>query len=129
MFYIYDCANLCILNNIFQETLQWNALEHLIFAYGTLKEAKVRRGLLRRHVAAENDTLLGFAIEWIYLDGNLYPVAVNDPLNRNMIPGKVFRVNSFEIGIIDEYESVAYKRIKAVLESGRLAWLYVKPWN
>lgn len=127
MFYIYDCANLYILDNIFQETALQNRMEHLIFAYGTLKESKIRRALLKRQVIAENDTISGFAIEKIYLDGISYPIAVIDPSNKNKIPGEVFQVSNREIGIIDEYESGAYKRIKVSLKSGQLAWLYVKP--
>ncbi len=102
-------------------------MEHLVFAYGTLKEAKIRRELLNRDVAAIKDSLPGFTLENICIGGVLYPIAVRDPYDKKPIPGEVFQVTSREIRIIDEYESNAYKRIKVNLNSGRKAWLYIRP--
>ena len=102
-------------------------MEHLVFAYGTLKEAEIRRELLNRNVPAVKDGLPGFILEKICLDGILYPIAVRDPYSKKTLHGEVFRVTLQEVRIIDDYESDAYKRIKVNLNSGRKAWLYVRP--
>ncbi len=101
-------------------------MEHLVFAYGTLKSSKTRKALLNREVPAVKDILAGFVLDKIFLDGVKYPVAVRDPFNRNPIHGEVFKVNSAEMNIIDNYESDAYQRIKVRLVSGKLAWLYIR---
>ena len=102
-------------------------MKHLVFAYGTLKNHDLRKKLLARNVPAEKDRLKGFSIEQIYLDGENYPVANYDPFNKNDIQGVSFYVNESELKILDYYESDAYKRIRVNLNSGRKAWLYVKP--
>ena len=101
-------------------------MEHFIFAYGTLKTAKIRKALLNRVVPSDKDTLSGFTLEKIYLDGIRYPIAVMDPFNKNQIHGEVFKVTLKEIQIIDDYESDAYQRIIVNLNSGRKAWIYTK---
>ncbi len=101
-------------------------MDFSVFAYGTLKDGKIRKYLLSRNVPAKKDSLSGFRIDQISLDGICYPVAIRDPFNKKVIHGVFFKVNEREIKLLDEYESDAYKRIQVILNSGKEAWLYIK---
>ena len=46
--------------------------------------------------------------------------------DASRVPGMVFEINDAELASVDEYEAAfSYKRIEAVLASGRQAWVYV----
>lgn len=107
----------------------------LVFAYGTLQEEKVQLSTLGRRLNGQRDELLGFEPAFVRIeDPHLVATSgkthhANVRLNGNedsRVPGTVFEITDAEIASIDEYEvAFSYKRVAAMLASGRQAWVYV----
>lgn len=45
---------------------------------------------------------------------------------HNRVPGSVFEIIDDEHRLSDQYEVDAYKRVKTILKSGKVAWVYVE---
>ncbi len=45
--------------------------------------------------------------------------------DNDNIKGTVFEITEEELQLADKYEPANYKRVKAVLESGKEAWIYI----
>jgi gamma-glutamylcyclotransferase (GGCT)/AIG2-like uncharacterized protein YtfP len=45
--------------------------------------------------------------------------------NDSRVPGTVFEISDAELASADRYEVAAYKRVAAMLASGKEAWVYV----
>ena len=102
-------------------------MDHLIFAYGTLKDPRIRKEVTGRDIEAKEDIIAGFCMDKIILDCIEYPILTPCTTLKNSVQGVVFTVNDNELKDIDKYESDAYQRIKVRLTSGIDAWVYVKP--
>ena len=106
----------------------------LLFSYGTLQFAEVQLDIFGRLVAAEDDVLPGYTIDYIEIEDerivslsglSVHPVLrpTGSPVDK--VVGKVLRVSADELDAADEYEEPLYRRIAAPLASGRTAWVYV----
>ena len=105
-----------------------------IFSYGTLQLPDVQLANYGRLLEGEPDTLRGYRLqpveihdpEVVRISGKaVHTIAVTtgDPSDR--IQGTVFTLSEEELAATDAYETGAYLRIEAGLESGRRAWVYV----
>ena len=105
-----------------------------LFSYGTLRQPEVQIANYGRLLQGEPDVLSGYRLEpveivdpdVVRISGtavHTIAVASGDPENR--IPGTVFALTEAEIVATDAYETDAYARIEIMLESGRVAWVYV----
>jgi gamma-glutamyl AIG2-like cyclotransferase len=107
-----------------------------LFSYGTLQQAEVQLATYGRLLEGERDALLGYRLEPLAIDDprvvgvsgkEVHTIArpSADPAHR--IPGVLFLLDEAELEATDCYETSAYIRIEAILESGRSAWVYVGP--
>jgi len=96
-----------------------------LFVYGTLKDPLVQKKVIGKAVQGILDILEGFAISRIKLGNVVYPILIRK--NGSEAKGLVISVTPKELKLIDDYETNAYERQKAVLKSGKAAWAYVEP--
>ncbi len=105
-----------------------------LFSYGTLRDASVQQALFGRLIEERPDTLIGYRLGTIEMEDEtvltLSGKAIHlilrysgDPADR--IAGAMLSLTEAEICIADVYETDAYTRIAATLESGTTAWVYV----
>lgn len=106
----------------------------LLFGYGTLRHPEVQRGTFGRLVDTDDDFLPGYTVDYVEIEDirvvDLSGVAVHpavrptgNPLDK--VAGVVLRITEDELDAADEYEAALYRRVSAVLASGRTAWVYV----
>ncbi len=86
---------------------------------------EVQNLVIGRVAESKKDSLVGYRLENIEIDGNKYPLLVPDKKQKKPIGGLVISVNSDELKKLDEYETEAYKRKEVVLKSGERAFVYL----
>jgi aminoglycoside 6'-N-acetyltransferase I len=98
----------------------------LIFSYGTLQQPDVQQSTFGRLLNGQRDRLRRFEKTSVK-SGNTQHANVTFNGNENSrVDGMVFEISDGELARVDAYEAdFSYKRIAAVLESGRRAWVYV----
>jgi gamma-glutamylcyclotransferase (GGCT)/AIG2-like uncharacterized protein YtfP len=94
-----------------------------LFAYGTLGEEAVQRGLFDRTIEATPDVLAGFALSALPA-GHLIVDETGNPADR--VPGLLLRLSEAELAAADAYEIADYARIAVRLESGAAAFVYAR---
>jgi gamma-glutamylcyclotransferase (GGCT)/AIG2-like uncharacterized protein YtfP len=106
-----------------------------LFSYGTLQYPAVQQSSFGRLLKGKKDFLLGYKIEQTKIEdesvvstsGDEYhPIAVYTGNTGDSIEGVVFEITAEELQKSDEYEVSQYKRVEAVLKSGKRAWVYIK---
>lgn len=107
----------------------------LLFSYGTLQEEAVQRLTFGRLLEGERDELPGFEPSRVRNEDPQEAAASGRTHHANVtfngrsdsrVSGTVFEITDAELAAADEYERpAAYKRITAVLASGKQAWVYV----
>lgn len=95
-----------------------------LFVYGTLQDPQVQARVFGRIVQGQPDTLGGYRKSQITINGNVYPIAVEDA--SSVIAGWVLEVTAAELVAIDAYEGNDYRRVRVHLRSGREAWVYCR---
>jgi gamma-glutamylcyclotransferase (GGCT)/AIG2-like uncharacterized protein YtfP len=96
-----------------------------LFVYGILLDPKRREEVIGRKMPySEPDTLSGFAVDDVVIEGEHYPALV--PRVSSMVHGSIVMIHEEELRILDEYETDAYKRDIVTLMSGKEAWVFVK---
>lgn len=105
-----------------------------LFSYGTLQKEKVQLELFGRILQGSGDTLKGYRLSTIEIkdesilsksEQKYHLIAVSSKDKNDFIKGIVFELTEKELIIADEYETDDYKRVKAVLASGKETWVYV----
>jgi gamma-glutamylcyclotransferase (GGCT)/AIG2-like uncharacterized protein YtfP len=105
----------------------------LLFSYGTLQQEAVQLSTFGRVLEGHSDQLVGFEqalykIEdpaFVAASGKSHHAIVRfNGRNDSRVNGMVFEVSERELARADEYEPAGYKRIRAMLASGRQAWVY-----
>ncbi len=96
-----------------------------LFAYGTLRELAVQEYVFQRKLHGEPDFLPCFVISSKKIYENFLVLEFTDN-TRDKVAGIVYTLDKQELLKADVYEGPAYKRIKATLQSGREAWVYVE---
>jgi gamma-glutamylcyclotransferase (GGCT)/AIG2-like uncharacterized protein YtfP len=108
-------------------------MTHLVFSYGTLRQADVQISLYGRQVPTTADALPGFRLEWITITdpdviaasgSDRHPILVAGE-GEEPIPGAVLELSDDELAATDAYEVDDYHREAVTLASGRHAWVYV----
>ncbi len=106
----------------------------LLFSYGTLQQESVQLATFGRLLSGQPDALLAYEqvmvliedAEVVALSGKTHhPIVLFNGDPTSHVPGSVFEVSEAELLHADAYEVDAYKRVSAVLASGRQAWVYV----
>lgn len=108
--------------------------EVFLFSYGTLRQENVQLATFGRLLEGRADVLAGFALAPMAIE-DPYVIATSgaavhtiarptgDPADR--VPGFVFAITPAELDSADRYEAGAIRRIRARLESGAEAFVYV----
>lgn len=87
-----------------------------------------------RRLAGTSDALEGFELVSLRIEDPAVVALSGKPVHTmakftgrasDVIPGKVFAVTPEEIQNADKYEVPAVKRVMAILQSGKRAWVYV----
>jgi hypothetical protein len=110
------------------------AADQLLFSYGTLQNPDVQLDTFGRRLAAEDDVLPGYTVDYAEIEDtrvvdlsgmSVHPIvrATGSPLDK--VVGKALWVTDDELDAADEYEVALYRRVSVVLASGRPAWVYV----
>jgi gamma-glutamylcyclotransferase (GGCT)/AIG2-like uncharacterized protein YtfP len=107
----------------------------LLFSYGTLQQENVQLSTFGRLVQGQRDELLGFEQSLVRIEdpqvvatsGKTHHANVTfNGRNDSRVSGTVFEITDAELAAADQYEQVAtYKRVAAMLASGKRAWVYV----
>jgi gamma-glutamylcyclotransferase (GGCT)/AIG2-like uncharacterized protein YtfP len=107
----------------------------LLFSYGTLQQENVQLSTFGRLLHGHKDELLGFELSYVSIEdpqvvatsGKTHHSNVTfDNRNDSRVSGTVFEITDAELAAADQYEQVAaYKRVVAMLASGKQAWVYV----
>lgn len=107
-----------------------------LFSYGTLQQPEVQIANYGRLLEGEPDALLGHRLSPLVIDDpqvveisgkavHMIARPTSDPSER--VPGRVFLLTEEELAATDTYETTAYSRVEAALESGSTAWVYLGP--
>ena len=107
----------------------------LLFSYGTLQQDDVQLATFGRLLQGERDELPAFEPSLVRIDDPQLAATLGRTHHANVtfngssdsrVRGTVFEITDAELMAADRYEqAAAYKRISAVLASGKQAWLYV----
>ena len=107
----------------------------LLFSYGTLQQEEVQLSTFGRRLHGERDELPRFEPSLVKIEdphvmattGRTHHANVTFNGNEeSRVPGTVFEVTDAELAHVDEYEvAFLYKRVIAMLASGKQAWVYV----
>ncbi|MFL5242299.1 MAG: gamma-glutamylcyclotransferase family protein [Gemmataceae bacterium] len=107
----------------------------LLFSYGTLQQEDVQLSTFGRLLQGQRDELLGFEQSLVSIADPQVPVTSDEThyanvtfngRNDSRVNGIVFEITDAELAAADQYEQPAgYKRVAAMLASGRQAWVYV----
>jgi hypothetical protein len=109
-------------------------MQEYLFSYGTIQRDKVQIELFGRELNGTKDKLIGYQLGSIEIKDesfqdkseqkyHLIAICSND--QKDTIEGTVFELSMEELLAADKYEPEEYKRVKAGLESGKQAWVYV----
>ena len=110
------------------------APDELLFSYGTLRQPEVQLDTFGRLLDGDDDALPGHTVDYAEIDDprvvdlsclSVHPIVrvTGNPLDK--VVGVVLQVTEAELDAADEYEVALYRRVSAVLASGRTAWIYV----
>ena len=110
------------------------AMTELLFSYGTLQQESVQMAQFGRRLEGHADALPGWRQEMVQItdpdvlakSGKTFHPIVIPGRKDDAVPGMVFEITPEELTAADSYEVDDYRRIKAPLQSGATAWVYVK---
>jgi len=106
----------------------------LLFSYGTLQQENVQLSTFGRLLQGEKDELLGFEQSLVRIENpqvvatsgkTHHPIVKFNGKNNSRVSGTAFEITDAELARADQYEVASYKRVAAVLASGKQAWVYV----
>lgn len=98
-------------------------MNDLLFAYGTLREEKIRFAITGKKSFTLTDRIVGFELSEIQEGEITYPALVP---GNNTIDGLVFVVTDEDLVHLDAYEGPEYKRQQLVSQAGHEVWVYLK---
>jgi gamma-glutamylcyclotransferase (GGCT)/AIG2-like uncharacterized protein YtfP len=105
----------------------------LLFSYGTLQQDTVQMSTFGRLLQGQPDELVGFEQSMLRIDDPEFVAASGTRHHAivsftgrddSRVRGTVFEVSESELASADEYEPAGYKRVSAMLASGKRAWVY-----
>jgi gamma-glutamylcyclotransferase (GGCT)/AIG2-like uncharacterized protein YtfP len=107
----------------------------LLFSYGTLQQESVQLSTFGRRLQGQRDELLGFEQSLVRIE-DPHVVATSGKTHHanvtfngrkdSRVSGTVFEITDAELAAADQYEQLAaYKRLAAMLASGKQAWVYL----
>lgn len=110
------------------------AMSERLFSYGTLLLPHVQLDVFGRRMDSSDDVLVGYHVQHTEIEDTrvvalsglaTHPVLRHTGNERDKVSGRVLQLSLDELDAADEYEVALYTRVRAVLLSGRDAWVYV----
>ena len=105
----------------------------LLFSYGTLQQAAVQLSTFGRLLQGYPDELVGFEQSVFTVEDPVFVAASGkadhaivkvNGRNDSRVRGTVLELTDSELAQADQYEPAGYKRVSAMLASGKQAWVY-----
>ena len=106
-----------------------------LFSYGTLQQESVQLSTFGRRLNGHRDDLIKFEQSSVRIEDPQVAATLAKTHHANVtfngnensrVPGMVFEITDAELASVDEYEvAFFYKRVAAMLASGKQAWVYV----
>jgi len=105
----------------------------LLFSYGTLQQEAVQLSTFGRLLQGQPDELVGFEQSLLRIEDPQFvatsgkadhAIVKFNGRSESRVKGTVFEVSDRELVNADQYEPAGYKRIFAMLASGKQAWVY-----
>ena len=98
----------------------------LLFSYGTLQLEPVQLSTFGRLLEGQRDELPGFEQVVATVGTTQHANVTFNGRSDSRVSGTVFEITDAELAAADRYEQIAeYRRIAAVLASGRKVWVYL----
>ncbi len=106
----------------------------LLFSYGTLQQENVQLSTFGRVLCGQQDQLVGFEKSLVTIEDpqviatsgkTHHPIVKFNGSDDSRVDGTVFEITDEELANADRYEVASYKRVAAMLASGKRAWIYV----
>ena len=101
-----------------------------LFAYGTLKDKRIQETIFGKILNGTPDSVSGYTTKEIKIEEEFgvtpYPIIVASENPEDVVSGILFQLTEFQLEQADIYEGMHYKRIKLELESGEIAWTYLR---
>ena len=105
----------------------------LLFSYGTLQQEAVQMSTFGRVLHGYPDELIGFERSVMTIDDPQFvatsgkarhAIVTFNGKDDSRVNGTVFEISDRELASADRYEPAGYKRVSAMLASGKRAWVY-----
>lgn len=106
----------------------------LLFSYGTLQQENVQLSTFGRLLHGHEDQLVGFEQSLMRIEDpqviatsgrTHHPIVRFNGRHDSLVSGTVFEITDAELAAADRYEVASYRRVAAMLASGKQAWVYV----
>jgi hypothetical protein len=107
----------------------------LLFSYGTLQQEDVQLSTFGRRLQGQRHDLPGFEPSLVRIEhpqvvaarGKTHHANVKfNGRNESRVSGTVLEITEADLATADRYEQQsAYKRVAAILASGRQSWVYI----
>jgi gamma-glutamylcyclotransferase (GGCT)/AIG2-like uncharacterized protein YtfP len=110
-------------------------MDQKLFSYGTLQLEPVQLKTFGRKLLGMPARLLGYKLSMIEITDEsvvaisgerFHPIVSYTGNTVDSVDGTVFLITDQELHQADEYEVADYARKAVTLESGELAWVYLK---
>ena len=99
-----------------------DAMDHQLFAYGTLLNPGVQRAVIGREVSGGGARLPGFRKTTIEDGDEVFPNLIPDPDEH--VDGQILDLSDEELARIDRYEGDLYARHRVTVSDGLEVWVY-----
>lgn len=105
----------------------------LLFSYGTLQQEAVQMSTFGRMLQGQSDELIGFEQSLLRIEDPQFvatsgkthhSIAKFNGRSNSRVSGTLLEISDSELCKADHYEPAGYKRISAMLASGKQAWVY-----
>jgi len=109
------------------------AYMELLFSYGTLQQINVQLANFHRELSGVKDVLPAYVLGEITISDKrviresgkaVHLILCYTGNNADKVNGTVFELSRAELARADDYEVDDYKRVSAVMMSGRRCWIY-----
>lgn len=106
-----------------------------LFSYGTLQQTNVQLELFGVELNGTRDVLTGYVVSEIVITDqevirksgkNVHPILKFTGDRSDEVEGTVFELTDDHLRHADRYEVDEYQRVKAVLKSGKITWIYAQ---
>jgi gamma-glutamylcyclotransferase (GGCT)/AIG2-like uncharacterized protein YtfP len=107
-----------------------------LFSYGTLQEKDVQLSTFGRLLQGQSDELPGYELSSVPIEDpevvattgmTHYANVKFNGKSASRVTGTLFEITNTELTAADRYENPAgYKRVLAMLASGKKAWVYFR---